>query len=124
MQCAEAGGGTFRLINTSEQDISEKLMSVFRQSVSPCLSNFQLTYDRTVIKAISPKLDSNSKIVRGEVVRLFAVIDKTRAVESTEVIVEYTHSKHAERRRTVFKIDLKKPMIASNYAGELFDVYS
>ena len=55
--------------------------------------------------------------------RLFAVIDKSKGVASTEVVVEYTHSKFSERQKTSFRVDLTVAT-AGNYGIDGFnDVY-
>ena len=55
--------------------------------------------------------------------RLFAVIDKSKGVASTEVVVEYTHSKFPERQKTSFRVDLTVAT-AGNYGIDGFnDVY-
>ena len=48
-ESAKAGKGKFEFISDNE-DMTEKIISLLRSSLSPCLDNFELNYDKDLVE--------------------------------------------------------------------------
>lgn len=106
---AEVGIGKSLLISDSEEDVQGKIIELLDESLSPALSNFEITFDKKFVKGISPLLNSSSHILRNQPFRLFALIDKSLGSGSTTVKVTYFDSVSGKRREKNFVVDLKTP---------------
>ena len=72
---AKAGKGKFEFISDNE-DMTEKIISLLKSSVSPCLDNFELNYEKDLVEMIVPMPDSNLIIRKNESISFFIFFNK------------------------------------------------
>lgn len=75
IESAKAGKGKFEFIADNE-DIADKIISLLNRSLTPCLSEFTLNYDKDVIEMIAPKPDDNLLIRKNEAINFFVFFNK------------------------------------------------
>ena len=115
---AEVGNGKSLLLSDRES-FKEPLLNLLKESLSPALSNFQIHFDKKVIKGVAPLLNAQSHILRNEPVRLYLLVDKHLAEDSTQVKISFFDSVKSQRVEKVFTIRLMA-IIQSDVYHRLF----
>ena len=103
---AEVGSGKSVLLSDEEEDVEGKIVQLLDESLSPALSNFEVTFDKKFIKGLTPHLNATSHILRNQPFRLFALVDKSLGEATTDIKVSYFDSVRGKRVERSFPVSV------------------
>lgn len=115
------GRGTSTSIS-SQFFIKSRIETIFLDTLTPSLTDFNVTYDEDYVAAVAPVPNIFSHITRGEPFTMFVLLKNSierKQDKTTEISVEYYDSikRHPETRK--FILDVKKSVIGDSSIHKL-----
>jgi von Willebrand factor A domain-containing protein 5 len=110
---AEVGSGKSLLLSDGE-NITQPLLNLLQESLTPALSNFEIHFDNKFIRGVSPMLNASSHVLRSQPFRLFLLVDSSLD-GSTQVRVSYFDSVKAKRVEKIFEVSLSNKIQSDIY---------